>query len=82
MCGPHASLGGALPGLVEQTRLADAGGALDDHRAPHTLRDGAQCGVGALQLVLALEQCGRPGPGKCVHRVSAIVRRGGGWLQR
>jgi hypothetical protein len=47
--------------------------------------------MGTLQLVLALEQCGRPGPGKCVHALmrsygprpgarnpGAVPRRDGG----
>ena len=49
--------------LLEQPRLPDPGGALDDQRPAGPLPDGAQRGADALDLVLALEQRGRPGEG-------------------
>ena len=46
----------ALAGLVEQSRLADAGRALDDHEAPVAVRHGRHRVADRAQLELALEQ--------------------------
>ena len=47
--------------LLEQPRLPHPRGALDDEGFPGSLARGAQRGADALDLVLALEQRGRPG---------------------
>ena len=72
----EAELGRASAGRFEQPRLPDPGGALDDQHAALSLPDGAQRGMGALQFQLALEQCGRTGPGKCVHALGRSYGRG------
>ena len=57
---PHAC-------LLEQPRLPHPRGALDDQGSPRPLPHGAQRGADALELVLALEQRGRPGKRGLVH---------------
>ena len=53
--------------LLEQPRLPHPRGTLDDQGCPGSLAGGAQRGANALELVLALEQRGRPGKRGLVH---------------
>ena len=58
--GPHAC-------LLEQPRLAHPGGPLDHQGSPNPPPRGAERGVDALQLVLALKQRGRLSEGGLIH---------------
>ena len=61
------SSGAARARLLEQPRLPDPRGALDDQGSAVALARGAQRGADALDLVLALEQRVRPGNRGPVH---------------
>ena len=62
--------------LLEQPRLADPWGAVDDQGSTVAISRGMENGANALDLVLALEQRVRPGNRGPVHAPADRKRRG------
>src|SRR5204863_5023198 len=68
----EAELGRADARVLEQPRLPHARGSLDGERPARATRRVAKRGGDPLDLVLALEQRGRPGDGGLSHAQSMV----------